>query len=190
MKKPKFKLTQRDETLEALVAQTDHRTLGVWAKACAERVLPYFEQALPEDARPRQALETLQAWIETGHFSMAVIRGASLGAHAAARDVGEDNPARSAARAAGQAVATAHVRTHAPGAALTQQARHRRCRRRAEAAVAAELAWQIRRLRALGAADRWARMSARHGLQRPPDRQQPARCGPAAHAPRTAGCCG
>jgi len=151
MKKPKFKLTQRDETLEALVAQTDHRTLGVWAKACAERVLPYFEQALPEDARPRQALETLQAWIETGQFSMAVIRGASLGAHAAVRDVGEDNPARSAARAAGQAVATAHVRTHAPGAALyAQQARHRAAAaEEAEAAVAAELAWQIRRLRAL-----------------------------------------
>jgi hypothetical protein len=153
MKKPKFKLTQRDETLEALVAQTDHRTLGVWAKACAERVLPYFEQAFPEDARPRQALETLQAWIETGQFSMAVIRGASLGAHAAARDVGEDNPARSAARAAGQAVATAHVRTHAPGAALyAQQARHRAAAaKEAEAAVAGLL-------RVARAADRWARM--------------------------------
>ncbi len=57
---------------------------------------------------------------------MQIIRNASLNAHAAAREVGADNPARSAARAAGQAVATAHVRTHAPGAALyAQQAVHR-----------------------------------------------------------------
>jgi hypothetical protein len=40
---------------------------------------------------------------------MAAIRKASLDAHAAARDVGADTPARSAARAASQAVATAHV---------------------------------------------------------------------------------
>ena len=106
MKKPKFKLTQRDETLEALVAQTDHRTLGVWAKACAERVLPYFEQALPEDARPRQALETLQAWIETGQFSMAVT-GALWAPSGAGR--GRGQPGASAARAAGQAVATARA---------------------------------------------------------------------------------
>ena len=43
---------------------------------------------------------------------MAVIRKASLESHTAARDVGENNAARSAACAAGQAVATAHVPTH------------------------------------------------------------------------------
>ena len=49
-------------------------------------------------------------------MKMAVIRKASLDAHAAARATG--NPAaRAAARAAGQAVATVHVATHAPGAA-------------------------------------------------------------------------
>ena len=37
---------------------------------------------------------------------MAVIRNASLTAHAAAREVGEDNAVRSVARAAGQALAT------------------------------------------------------------------------------------
>lgn len=44
---------------------------------------------------------------------MADIRKASLNSHAAAREVGEDSPARSAARACGQAVATAHVLRHA-----------------------------------------------------------------------------
>lgn len=48
---------------------------------------------------------------------MADIRGASLAAHAAARDAKENEAARFAARAAGQAVATAHVPQHAYGAA-------------------------------------------------------------------------
>ena len=148
LKKPKFSLRRKDEAMDELVSQTDHRTLAVWAIECAERVLPYFEEAYPEDTRPREALDTLRRWLETGEFKMAVIRGASLGAHAAARDVGEDSPARSAARAAGQAVATAHVRTHAPGAAIyAQQAVHRAASAAdAEAAVAAERDWQYQRL--------------------------------------------
>ena len=57
---------------------------------------------------------------------MSGIRQASLASHAAARETNEDNPARSAARAAGQAVATAHVKTHAIGAAIyALQAIHR-----------------------------------------------------------------
>jgi hypothetical protein len=145
---PKFTLTRPDGVLAELIEKTDHKTLAIWAKACAERVLLYFEQQFPNDPRPRNSLNTLQAWIDTGDFKMAVIRKASLDSHAAARDVGEDNPARSAARAAGQAVATAHVRTHAPGAALyAQQAIHRASTPAdAETAVAQERDWQYQRL--------------------------------------------
>jgi hypothetical protein len=46
---------------------------------------------------------------------MADIRGASLAAHAAAREAKENSAACFAARAAGQAVATAHVPQHAFG---------------------------------------------------------------------------
>ena len=121
---------------------------AAWAIACAERVMPYFVEAFPDDPRPRAALETLQTWIDTGVFLMKVIRKASLDAHAAARDVGEDNAARSAARAAGQAVATAHVRTHAPGAALyALQAIHRATdAEEVAAALAREREWQYGRL--------------------------------------------
>ena len=57
---------------------------------------------------------------------MVVIRKASLDSHAAAREVGEDSPARSAARAAGQTVATAHVPRHSYGSAIyAQQAIYR-----------------------------------------------------------------
>ncbi len=148
MKKPIFSLTQYKDTFTELAEKTDHKTLAVWARDCAERVLPYFEEQFPHDNRPQQALETLQTWIDTGVFKMAVIRGASLAAHAAAREVGEDNPARSAARAAGQAVATAHVRTHAPGAAIyALQAIHRATDAAdVDAALARERDWQYQHL--------------------------------------------
>jgi hypothetical protein len=123
MAKPRFSLADKDEVMVALMEETDQRTLGIWAKECAERILPYFDEAHPDDNRPRKAPETLQAWIDTGIFNMGMIRKASLDAHAAAREVGEDSPARSAARAAGQAVATAHVYTHAMGRRFTRRRR-------------------------------------------------------------------
>ena len=79
---------------------------------------------------------------------MADVRKAALDAHAAAREVGEDTAARSAARAAGQAVATAHVPTHSIGAAnYALQAIHRTTTSSgADAAVAKERDWQIQHL--------------------------------------------
>lgn len=126
MARSTFSIAREDEEMVGLVSKTDQTTLARWAIDCAERVMPYFEDNHPQDHRPRQALETLKTWIDTGIFKMAVIRKASLDSHAAARDVGEDNPARSAARAAGQAVATAHVARHAYGPAIyAQQAIYR-----------------------------------------------------------------
>jgi hypothetical protein len=106
--------------------------------------MPYFEDKFPEDPRPRKAIETLQNWIKTGTFKMSIIRGASLASHAAAWDVGKDNAARSAAHAAGQAVATAHVPTHSMGSAIyALQAVYRASDSSdAEAAVAREREWQ------------------------------------------------
>ncbi len=149
MKKSKFSLTRyKDERIVELVRKTDHKTLAVWAIDCAERVLPYFEEKYPEDHRPRNAIETLQTWINTGVFKMAVIRKASLASHAAAREVGEDNAARSAARAAGQAVATAHVPTHSIGPAIyALQAIYRATDSSdVDAAIAKERAWQYQHL--------------------------------------------
>jgi hypothetical protein len=132
--------------------KTDHKTLAVWAIDCVERVLPHFEQKYPEDHRPRNAIEALQAWMNTGLFKMDDIRKASLASHAAAREVGEDNAARSAARAAGQAAATAHVPTHSMGAAnYALQAIHRATSSSdADAAVAKERHWQYQHLFELG----------------------------------------
>lgn len=95
----------------------EHEAWVLWAAACAEHVLPYFEKECPDDDRPRKAIEEARRWVREGKpMKMAVIRKASLDAHAAARAT-ENPAARAAARAAGQAVATVHVATHASGAA-------------------------------------------------------------------------
>ncbi len=99
-------------------SKQDQKLLAVWAITCAERVLPLFEKIKLKDKRPRNALQICRKWIHTGIFSMKEIRGASLEAHAAAREVKEKNEAACfAARACGQAVATAHVPQHAFGPA-------------------------------------------------------------------------
>jgi hypothetical protein len=148
MSKATFSIAHKDEDMLALVQDTDQKTLAVWAIDCAERVMPFFERQFPDDQRPRHAIEALQRWLQTGVFKMAVIRKASLDAHAAARDVGADTPARSAARAAGQAVATAHVPRHAYGPAVYAQQAIYRATEPAEAAAAAarERDWQFAHL--------------------------------------------
>jgi hypothetical protein len=74
--------------------------------------MPLFEQLHPADARPRQALATLRAWVQ-GQASMLACRQAAFAAHAAAR-AARQPVAVAAARAAGQAAAVAHMYTHAP----------------------------------------------------------------------------
>jgi hypothetical protein len=128
-------------------SKQDQRSLATCAADCAERVLPYFERAYPKDDRPRKAIEACRTWVRTGVFKMADIRGASLAAHAAAREAEEDKAACFAARAAGQAVATAHVPQHAYGAvyyALRAVATANPAS--AEVKVARERNWQSRRL--------------------------------------------
>ncbi|MFX1569071.1 MAG: putative immunity protein [Promethearchaeota archaeon] len=148
--KSKFSLIQyrKDKRILELVNKTDKKTLAIWAINCAKRVLPHFQKQFPIDSRPKNAILTLQAWIDTGIFKMAVIRKASLDSHAAAREVGEENASRSAARAAGQAVATIHVKNHSIGAAIyALQAIHRATNSSdADNAVNEEREWQYQLL--------------------------------------------
>jgi hypothetical protein len=128
-------------------SREDQMAMATWAADCAERVLPLFEGAYPEDDRPCNAIETCRTWVRTGVFTMAGIRGSSLGAHAAARDAKENDAACFAARAAGQAVATAHVPQHAYGAAYyALKAVAAADPANAGVTVAAEWDWQTGRL--------------------------------------------
>lgn len=125
----------------------DQRALAIWAADCAKRVLPFFEKAYPEDNRPRKAIEVCRRWVRTGVFAMKDIRGASLAAHAAARTVKENDAACFAARAAGQAVATAHVTQHALGGAYyALKAVGAADVANAEIKIAKEFKWQSRHL--------------------------------------------
>lgn len=107
---PRFITLRRGGTL----TDADHRLLALWAAACAEHVLPLFETARPDDARPREAIAQVRAWAR-GEVRMTQARAAGGHAMAAARDL--RGAARFAAYAAGQAAVTAHVAAHELGAA-------------------------------------------------------------------------
>ncbi len=107
---PRFITVRRGGTL----SDPNHHLLALWAAACAEHVLHFFEEVQPEDDRPRHAIEQVRAWAR-GEITMSQARAAGGHAMAAARDL--RGAARHAAYAAGQAAAVAHVAAHELGAA-------------------------------------------------------------------------
>ena len=116
MKKFKFEDNSKLKmSLLKLANNQNHKTLVIWATDCAQRVLPYFEDIHVNDNRPRNAIEAGQAWIR-GEISVHDVRQAAFAAHAAARET-NNQVAKYAARAAGQAASTAHVASHAVHAA-------------------------------------------------------------------------
>ncbi|MGA7988022.1 MAG: putative immunity protein [Candidatus Dormiibacterota bacterium] len=107
---PRFITVRRGGVLN----DDDHRLLALWAADCAEHVLRHFEQACPEDDRPRRAIDLGRAWAR-GEITWWEARTAGGHANAAARDL--SGAARHAAYAAGQAAAVGHVAAHQLGAA-------------------------------------------------------------------------
>src|SRR5262245_38886573 len=107
---PRFITVRRGGTLQ----DSDHHLLALWAAACAEHVLHFFEEIQPQDDRPRRAIELVRAWTRA-EVTMTQARTAAGHANAAARDLA--GAARHAAYAAGQAAAVAHVAAHELGAA-------------------------------------------------------------------------
>ena len=107
---PRLVTIRRGGTL----TDADHRLLATWAADCAEHVLPLFEEARPEDDRPRRALGALRAWVR-GDLPMMATRSAGGNAMAAARPLA--GAPRFAAYAAGQAACVAHVAQHDLGTA-------------------------------------------------------------------------
>jgi hypothetical protein len=96
------------------LTDADHQLLAVWAAECAEHVLPLFESVQPDDPRPREAIESVRAWVR-GELTMMQARAFGGHAMAAAREL--RGAPRFAAYAAGQAGVVAHVAAHELGAA-------------------------------------------------------------------------
>jgi hypothetical protein len=107
---PRFITVRRGGSLE----DDDHRLLAIWAADCAQHVLHHFEQARPEDNRPRRAIDLGRAWARS-EITWWEARTAAGHANAAARDL--SGAPRHAAYAAGQAAAVGHVAAHDLGAA-------------------------------------------------------------------------
>jgi hypothetical protein len=92
----------------------EHHQLAQWALNCVWHGMTVLEVHGVEE-RIADALNTVQQWIN-GSASVGEIRKVAVVAHAAAR-ASEDEVQKNLARAAGHAVATAHMADHAPGAA-------------------------------------------------------------------------
>jgi hypothetical protein len=102
-------------------------------------VLSLFEECSSDD-RPHRAVEMAKAWAR-GEVSVGEARKAAVGAHAAARMV-TSKSASAAARAAGHAVATAHMADHCLGAPIYAQ----KAVEATGASADVERAWQVERL--------------------------------------------
>jgi len=160
---PRLVTIRRGGTL----TDANHRLLALWAVACAEHVLPFFEAERPDDPRPREALRLARAWTR-GEATMSQSRMAAFAANAAARPL--KGAAREAAHAAGQAAAVPHVAAHELGAAAyaIRAARAAAPAQGRDKAGRAERTWQRRRLpraiRALVLDDQRLRNEACWGL--------------------------
>ncbi len=78
-----------------------------YAAACARTALNLFEDEHPQDLRPREAIETAEAFA-VGGKRVAALRTAAWAAHRAAREAGSPQ-AQDAARAAADAAASAYL---------------------------------------------------------------------------------
>ncbi|MFP5022401.1 putative immunity protein [Pseudonocardia phyllosphaerae] len=138
---PRFTTFRRGGTL----TEEHHHLLALWAATCAEHVLGLFEQARPDDLRPREAIAWVRAWTR-GERRMMETRAAGGHAMGAARDL--RGAPRHAAYAAGQAAVVAHVAAHELGAAAyaIKAVRAAAPAGEAEAAGRRECRWQREQL--------------------------------------------
>lgn len=103
------------QPLRQLMEEQTHRVLVAWALDCAARPLAFFEERIPADLRPREAIFVGRMWAQ-GESKMPLARRAILQAHSAAGEAGKRDPlAEAAARAVGHACASIHTETHALG---------------------------------------------------------------------------
>lgn len=123
---------------DGLLTVEDHRRLMKWARECAMHVLHLTVKK--EDPRLTAALEVARLW-EEGMASTGRAMKASLEAHAAARGFTEPVDV-AVSRSVGQAVATAHMADHSPGAALYAL----KAVKLAGRSVDEELEWQMKQL--------------------------------------------
>ncbi|MFJ6665086.1 putative immunity protein [Streptomyces sp. NPDC091383] len=136
-----------DRTDRIALTEDELREITGYAADCAGRVLHLFEQSLPADRRPREAVEAARAFADGGRRTQA-LRMSGFAAFRAAREPAPPaaaDAARAASHAAGAAflhpLADAHQVKHILGAAA-HAARARELAADEDPTAAAEaLAW-------------------------------------------------
>lgn len=83
----------------------------MWAIECVERVLDVFENAFPDDTRPREAIEAARDYLD-GNLSIKKLKAASMAAHSAGHQANDDH-ASHVAHASGYAASSIDVPGHA-----------------------------------------------------------------------------
>ena len=136
---PRFVTIRRGGLLD----DASHRLLVTWAADCAEHVLDLFTAVRPGDDRPAAAIVTARRWA-AGEVSQLAAREAAYAAHASAREA--SGVAQDVARAAGHAVATAHMADHELGAAFFALRAVEAARPDDPDGVTRERRWQLSRL--------------------------------------------
>jgi hypothetical protein len=126
------------------LSEADRRLVAAWAADCAERVLWLFEDACPEDRRPRDAISRSRAFAR-GELDTATEIRKRFGGGSAARDA-SGPAAAAAARAAGQASAVCHMGAHALGAAAYAAKAVSLSAPDDPYAMASEIQWQVKKM--------------------------------------------
>jgi len=107
------------QSLMRLIETQSKATLANWCIDYSyEYILPIYENAYPNDARCRHALNAAKEWLD-GKVKLPYVKNIILNeCHAAAREAVDNPAAQAAARTCGQAAATIHAPTHSLGLAL------------------------------------------------------------------------
>lgn len=122
------------------LSESDRRLVAAWSADCAERVLALFESEVPDDDRPRDAIERARAFSRGELTAAGEIKRRFVAGRAA--QSASSPAAVAAARAAAQAAGVAHMGAHALGAAAYAAKAARLAAADPDAATA-ELEWQL-----------------------------------------------
>lgn len=144
MNMQKFTDTETKEAIEEILETVDHQQAVRWAADCAEHTLRFYEEKHSADERPRKAVSAARDWLK-GEVGVRDARQAAFATHAAARET-QDEAAVAAARAAGQAISTAHLFGHAIHASTYAAKAVAYATDFDGAAIEAERQWQLERL--------------------------------------------
>lgn len=126
------------------LTDSERRLLAGWAADCAERVLPLFEEGVPDDERVRDAVARTRDYARGGSSAADEIRKRLVAVKAAG--VASSPAGAAAARSAAQASAVAHMGAHALGAAAYAVKAVWLAHPGAPEAVEEEVRWQLERL--------------------------------------------